>query len=151
MCGRFSPQISSFEVRFASSIVIVKTGRAGYGEVQTARTSVMIGLSSAGFFHTRLRHICIIQHERRDNEEGGQDQGPLLVGCFAQKANLSHLYRSVVTRKKRKVVKGRLPKKETGKCGNFKKNGGGGGLPQSHFHFLLFLTWETPPKMQKKT
>ena len=27
----------------------------------------------------------------------------------------------------------------------------GGGLPESHFHFLLFLTWETPPKMQKKT
>ena len=26
----------------------------------------------------------------------------------------------------------------------------GGGLPESHFHFLLFLTWETPPKMQKK-
>ena len=73
MCVRFSPQISSFEIRFASSIVIVKTGRAGYGEVQTARTSVMIGLSSAGFFHTRLRHICIIEHERRDNEEGGQD------------------------------------------------------------------------------
>ena len=22
----------------------------------------------------------------------------------------------------------------------------GGGLPESHFHFLLFLTWETPPK-----
>ena len=91
MCVRFSPQISSFEVRFASGIVIVKTGRAGYGEVQTARTSVMIGLSSAGFFHARLRHICIIQHERRDNGEGGQDQGPLLVGflCFAQ---ISHIY-----------------------------------------------------------
>ena len=130
MCGRFSPQISSFEVRFASSIVIVKTGRAGYGEVQTARTSVMIGLSSAGFFHARLRHICIIEYERRDNEEGGQDQGPLLVGflCFALKANLSHLYRSVVTRKKRKVVKGRLPKKETGKCGNFVFNMGDYGL-----------------------
>ena len=26
----------------------------------------------------------------------------------------------------------------------------GGGLPESHFHFLLFLTWETPPKMQNK-
>ena len=128
MCIRFSPQISSFEVRFASSIVIVKTGRAGYGEVQTARTSVMIGLSSAGFFHTRLRHICIFEHERRDNEEGGQDLGPLLlVGflCFAQKANLSHLYRSVVTRKKRKAVKGCLPKKKRENVG------------------ILFLIWET--------
>ena len=39
--------------------------------------------------------------------------------------------------------------KKTGKCGNFGKTGGG-GLPESHFHFLLFLTWETPPKMQNK-
>ena len=30
------------------------------------------------------------------------------------------------------------------------KKQGGGGLPESHFHFLLFLTWETPPKMQNK-
>ena len=26
----------------------------------------------------------------------------------------------------------------------------GGGLPESHIHFLLFLTWETPPKKQNK-
>ena len=32
----------------------------------------------------------------------------------------------------------------------FWKKQGGGGLPESHFHFLLFLTWETPPKMQNK-
>ena len=38
-----------------------------------------------------------------------------------------------------------VSKKKTGKCGNFEKKTGG-GLPESHFHFLLFLTWETPPK-----
>ena len=26
----------------------------------------------------------------------------------------------------------------------------GGGLPESHFHFLLFLTWETPQKKVQK-
>ena len=35
--------------------------------------------------------------------------------------------------------------KKTGKMWEFWKNRGG-GLPESHFHFLLFLTWETPPK-----
>ena len=29
---------------------------------------------------------------------------------------------------------------------NPKKQGGEGGLRESHFHFLLFLTWETPQK-----
>ena len=48
-----------------------------------------------------------------------------------------------------KEVRGPPKKKKTGKCGNFEKTGGG-GLPESHFHFLLFLTWETPPKMQNK-
>ena len=42
-------------------------------------------------------------------------------------------------------VFGTLPKKKTGKCGNFEKTGGG-GLPESHFHVLLFLTWENPQK-----
>ena len=40
---------------------------------------------------------------------------------------------------------GTLAKKKTGKCGNFEKTGGG-GLPESHFHVLLFLTWENPQK-----
>ena len=40
-------------------------------------------------------------------------------------------------------------KKKRENVGILKKTGG--GLPESHFHFLLFLTWETPPKMQKKT
>ena len=45
-----------------------------------------------------------------------------------------------------KMELGTLPPKKTGKCGNFEKTGGRGGLPESHFHFLLFFTWETPPK-----
>ena len=44
--------------------------------------------------------------------------------------------------------KGRCQKKTMGKCGNFEKTGG--GLPESHFHFLLFLTWETPQKKVQK-
>ena len=31
------------------------------------------------------------------------------------------------------ALKGSSPKKKTGKCGNFEKTGGGGGLPKSHF------------------
>ena len=45
---------------------------------------------------------------------------------------------------------GTLPKKNNGKMWEFWKNRGGGGLPESHFHFLLFLTWEQGPKMQNK-
>ena len=43
----------------------------------------------------------------------------------------------------KKKLRDAPPPKKTGKCGNFEKTGGG-GLPESHFHFLLFLTWETP-------
>ena len=47
---------------------------------------------------------------------------------------------------------GTLPKKKNGKMWEFWKNRGGVCLSESHFHFLLFLTWETPqkkgPKMQ---
>ena len=35
-------------------------------------------------------------------------------------------------------------KKQWENVGILKKQGG--GLPESHFHFLLFLTWETPQK-----
>ena len=41
------------------------------------------------------------------------------------------------------------PQKKNGKMWEFWKNRGG-GLPESHIHFLLFLTWETPPKKQNK-
>ena len=40
------------------------------------------------------------------------------------------------------LIKGRCPKKKRENVGILKKTGG--GLPESHFHFLLFLTWETP-------
>ena len=43
----------------------------------------------------------------------------------------------------RTCSKGRCQKKKNGKMGEFWKNRGG-GLPESHFHFLLFFTWETP-------
>ena len=36
-------------------------------------------------------------------------------------------------------------KKKRENVGILKKQGGG-GLPESHFHVLLFLTWENPPK-----
>ena len=45
--------------------------------------------------------------------------------------------------------KGRWQKKQRENVGILKKKQGG-GLPESHFHFLLFLRWETPPKMQNK-
>ena len=40
------------------------------------------------------------------------------------------------------MIKGRSLKKREN-VGIFKKQGGG-GLPESNFIFLLFLTWETP-------
>ena len=39
------------------------------------------------------------------------------------------------------------PKKKRENVGILKKTGGG-GLPESHIHFLLFLTWETPHPQQ---
>ena len=42
------------------------------------------------------------------------------------------------------------PKKKKRENGGILKKQGGGGLPESHFHFLLFLTWETPPKKGPK-
>ena len=44
--------------------------------------------------------------------------------------------------------KGRCQKKQWENVGILKKQGG--GLPESHFHFLLFLTWETPQKKVQK-
>ena len=37
------------------------------------------------------------------------------------------------------------PQKKRENVGILKKKGGG-GLPESHFHVLLFLTWENPQK-----
>ena len=45
-------------------------------------------------------------------------------------------------------TKGRSRPKKRENVGILKKQGG--GLPESHFHFLLFLTWETPQKKVQK-
>ena len=37
-----------------------------------------------------------------------------------------------------------VAQKKRENVGILKKKNRGGGLPESHFHFLLFLTWETP-------
>ena len=44
-----------------------------------------------------------------------------------------------------KQIREAPPKKKRENVGILKKQGGG-GLPESHFHVLLFLTWENPQK-----
>ena len=139
--------------------LLVITGRActrilsGYQKTKKEEETILASLREEGLLaKPGGKGVAGISFEIVDIATAGED---LSVGVVAPQGvipdkKLRYFIKPAVSSAKHELLKfisylfkGSSPKKKTGKCGNFEKTGGG-GLPESHFHFLLFFTWETP-------
>ena len=82
-----------------------------------------------------VKHEPTIQVSRRRAEQGDVNEGNHPEDIERKRRKKSRKY----------TMLGKLPPpKKRENVGILKKQGG--GLPESHFHVLLFLTWENPQK-----